>query len=90
MAYKHITNLFRPEGEFAPVDQEFLAVLEDYQVGQPVRTSDRVWPVSVLLERGVVGIYTTRAALDNKRVLERTGWPADTALGADYVALEGE
>lgn len=89
MAYKHITNLFRVDGGFAPVDQGFLDVLDDYKVGMPVRTSERVWPVDVLREHDVVGIYTTREALDQDKVMVRTGWPKGTALGADFVALEG-
>lgn len=87
MAYQHITNLYQVEGGFAPVDQEFLDVLADYKIGMPVRTSDRVWPVDLLLERGVVGVYTTREALDQDKVITRTGWPKGTPLGADFVAL---
>lgn len=86
--YRHITNLYRVDGGFAPVDQGFLEALGDYRVGLPVRTSDRVWPVDVLRGRDVVGIYTTREALDQKRVLERTGWPKGMRLGVEFVALE--
>lgn len=88
MAYQHITNLYRVGGGFAPVDQGFLDVLADYKVGMPVRTSERVWPVEVLRAQDVVGIYTTRSALDQDKVIVRTGWPKGTPLGADFVALE--
>lgn len=80
--YRHATNLRTP---FDPVDLNLLSLLEDYRIGLPQEAKGKDTkpvPQAELRKRGIVGLYTTRAALMHDGVMKLTGWTEpDKELG---------
>ena len=87
MIYRHATNLRTP---FDRVDLEFLSLLSDYRIGDPVPARAREGgdgtPLTLqeLNAQGIVGLYTTDEALSVPEIKRKTGWGAVALLGPEW------
>lgn len=87
--YRHATNLRVP---FSLADMEFLLALVDYRIGEPVEPPPRKeqgepYNAADLVIGGVVGVYTTKAALKSPLVLKKTRWSESIQLGRPWRPL---
>lgn len=93
MTYRHCTNLRVP---LEAVDIALLEVMPDYRLGDPVPVTPGpkadYTPLTFeqLQERGFVGLYTTKEALRDERVMKKTGWGErpEKVLGRAWRGLE--
>lgn len=84
--YRHVTNLRIP---FDPVDMEFLSVLPDYRIGEPIappprKEQDEPYTEADLMLGGAVGVYTTKAALQHPLAKKKTGGWSEKTLGRPW------
>jgi hypothetical protein len=86
MLYRHVTNLRIP---LDAVDMEFLSVLPDYRIGEPIappprKEQDEPYTEADLMIGGAVGIYTTKAALQHELARKKTGGWSEKTLGKPW------
>jgi hypothetical protein len=87
MTYRHCTNLRTPVD---PVDQSFLDALSDFKLGDPIPvkpnelSSGTPLTLEELREKGIVGLYTTDAALEKPEVRRKIGWGLIELAGPEW------